>query len=179
MKLFKRDENGPEACSMKAVDEEKLKAAFVRVANKVIKDSDGFIKKMISNIEKVLKENKDEVKLKTIDSRLVELRKQVTNLIRLNSRSSIDSDIYDEEYNRLVLEMENLRSQRLAYTKTEMECKSNYSRVREIEKILNDHEIIKKFDEELFGVLVVQIRVVSLVEVEFILKTGVEVKEII
>ncbi|MDK2800544.1 MAG: hypothetical protein PWP27_1191 [Clostridiales bacterium] len=75
--------------------------------------------------------------------------------------------------------MENLRSQRLAYTKTEMECKNNYERVREIEKILNGHEMIKKFDEELFGVLVEQIRVVSLVEVEFILKIGVVVREIL
>ncbi|WP_069649000.1 recombinase family protein [Caloranaerobacter ferrireducens] len=174
-----RDENGPEACNMKAVDEEKLKAAFVRVVNKVIKDSDGFIKKMMGNIEKVLNENKDEAKLKTIDSRLAELREQITNLIRLNSRSSIDSDIYDEEYNRLVLEMENLRSQRLAYTKTEMECKNNYSRVREIEKILNEYELINSFDEELFRVLVEKIKVVSLIEVEFVLKTGVMVREIL
>lgn len=174
-----REEQGVDACDMKAVDEEKLKAAFVRVANRVIKDSDGFIKKMMGNIEKVLNENKDEAKLKIIDSRLAELREQITNLIRLNSRSSIDSDIYDEEYNRLVLEMENLRSKRLAYTKTEMECKNNYSRVREIEKILNGHEMIKRFDEELFEVLVEKIRVISLVEMEFVLKTGVVVREIL
>ncbi len=55
-----REKQGVDACGMKAVDEEKLKAAFVRVANKVIKDSDGFIKKMMGNIEKVLNENKDQ-----------------------------------------------------------------------------------------------------------------------
>jgi len=75
--------------------------------------------------------------------------------------------------------MENLRSQRLTYTKTEMECKNNYSRVREIEKMLNSHELIKSFDEELFRVLVEKIRVVSLVEVEFVFKTGVVVMEIL
>lgn len=172
-----RDENGSEACSMKEVDEEKLKAAFIRVANKVIKDSDGFIKKMTDNIEKVLNENKNDEELNIIDSKLEMLKEQITNLVRLNSRSSIDRDIYDEEYNRLILEMENLRSQRLAYTKTEMECKNNYSRVRKIEKILNGHEMIKRFDEELFGGLVEEIRVISLVEVEFVLKTGVVGRE--
>ncbi|NLI93924.1 MAG: hypothetical protein GX434_17530 [Peptococcaceae bacterium] len=33
-----RDEKGPEGCSMKAVDEEKLKEAFVRMVNRQIKD---------------------------------------------------------------------------------------------------------------------------------------------
>ncbi|SHK30980.1 hypothetical protein SAMN02745883_01768 [Caminicella sporogenes DSM 14501] len=75
--------------------------------------------------------------------------------------------------------MESLRSKRLAYTKIEMECKDNYSRIREIERILNEHEIIEKFNEELFRVLVEKIRVVSLAEVEFVLKTGVVVREIL
>ncbi len=174
-----RDENGPEACSMKAVDEEKLKAAFIRVANKVIKDSDGFIKKMTDNIEKVLNENKNDEELNIIDSKLEMLKEQITNLIRLNSRSNIDRDIYDEEYNRLAVETENLRSKRLAYTKTEMEFKNNYSRIREIEKMLNERELIDSFDEELFRVMVEKIKVVSLVEVEFFLKTGVVVREIL
>ncbi|WP_242945069.1 hypothetical protein [Caminicella sporogenes] len=79
----------------------------------------------------------------------------------------------------MALEMESLRSKRLAYTKIEMECKDNYSRIREIERILNEHEIIEKFNEELFRVLVEKIRVVSLAEVEFVLKTGVVVREIL
>jgi hypothetical protein len=174
-----RDEKGPKACSMNAVDEEKLKAAFVRVANKVIKDSDGLIKKMMGNIEKVLNENRNEEEIKLIDSRLEELREQITNLIRLNSKNSIDRDIYDDEYNRLFEEMENLRSKRLSYKEAEIEYKNIYSRVKEIEKTLNRHDKIDSFDEELFRILVENIRVVSLVEVEFVLKTGVVIREIL
>jgi len=134
---------------------------------------------MTDNIEKVLNENKNDEELNTIDSKLEMLKEQITNLIRLNSRSNIDRDIYDEEYNRIALEMENLRSKRLAYTKTEMEFKNNYSRIREIEKMLNERELIDSFDEELFRVMVEKIKVVSLVEVEFVLKTGVVVREIL
>jgi DNA invertase Pin-like site-specific DNA recombinase len=174
-----REEQGVDVCNMKAVDEEKLKAAFVRVANRIIKDRDEFVNKMISNIEKVLDENKNNNKRNEIDLRLKELREQISKLIRLKTQSNIDSEIYEEEYNRLALEMESLRSQRLAYTKTEMECKNNYSRVREIEKILKGHELIKSFDEELFRVMAEKIIVISLVEVEFVLKTGVVVREIL
>lgn len=40
-------------------------------------------------------------------------------------------------------------------------------------------EIIKEFDEDLFTALVEQIRGVSLVEVVFALKAGVEVREVV
>ncbi|WP_427340430.1 hypothetical protein [Caloranaerobacter sp. DY30410] len=52
-------------------------------------------------------------------------------------------------------------------------------KIRIIEKILNEHEMIKSFDEGLFGVLVKEIRVISLVEVESVLKTGVVIREIL
>ena len=57
--------------------------------------------------------------------------------------------------------------------------KDTLSRVREIEKMLRGQEIVKEFDEDLFTALVEQIWVKSLVEVVFVLKAGVEVREIL
>jgi len=94
---------------MKSVDEDKLKEAFVRVANRVMKDSGGFISKMMMNIEKVLNESRSSQEIEFIDGQLAELREQVTNLVRLNTQSGLDREIYEEEYNRLVLEMDELR----------------------------------------------------------------------
>lgn len=49
-----RDKKGPEGCSIKAVDGENLKAAFIiRVVNRRIKDKDRFISKILENIERV------------------------------------------------------------------------------------------------------------------------------
>lgn len=52
------------------------------------------------------------------------------------------------------------------------------SRVREIEKMISEQCLLKVFDDNLFSVLVERIRVKSLVEVMFVLKAGVEVREV-
>jgi len=72
-----RDEKGPEGCSMKAVDEEKLKEAFVRMVNRQIEDKDAFISRLVDNIEKVFAEKANSIDVAAIDKRLDELREEI------------------------------------------------------------------------------------------------------
>ncbi|WP_227765074.1 recombinase family protein [Zhaonella formicivorans] len=141
-----RDEKGPQGCSMKAVDEEKLKKAFVRMVNRQIKDTDKFISRMLGNIEKVFAEKANSVNVAAIDKRLDELREEMERLVKLNVKASLDADIYGEEYARITNEMEELRQQRSAFTQAEFKRKDALLRVREIEKMLRGKEIVKEFD---------------------------------
>ena len=75
--------------------------------------------------------------------------------------------------------MEELRQQRSAFTQAEFKQKDALLRVREIEKMLRGQDLLKELDEDLFEALMEQIRVKSLVEVVFVLKAGVEVREIL
>lgn len=169
-----RDEKGPEGCSMKTVDEEKLKKAFVRMVNRQIKDKDKFISRMLGNIEKVFEERANSVNVTAIDKRLDELREEMERLVKLNIKANLDADIYGEEYARITNEMDELRQQRAVFTQAEFKRKDALSRVREIEKMLRERDAVQEFDEELFAALVGQIRVKSLVEVVFVLKAGLE-----
>jgi hypothetical protein len=47
-------QKGKEACAAKAVDEEVLEDAFIRVFNQLYENRYGFIKTLAENIEKVL-----------------------------------------------------------------------------------------------------------------------------
>ncbi|AQS59656.1 MAG: hypothetical protein JG775_1769 [Defluviitaleaceae bacterium] len=67
----------------------------------------------------------------------------------------------------------------MSFTQAEFKWKDTLARVRGIEKMLRGKEIVKEFDEDLFTLLVERIRVKSLVEVVFVLKAGVEVREIL
>lgn len=164
---------------MKAVDEEKLKEAFIRMVNRQIEDKDAFISRLVDNIEKVLAEKVNSVDITAIDKRLDELREEMERLVRLNVKANLDAEIYGEEYARITGEMNELRQQRKGFAQAEFMRRDTFSRVREIEKKLRRQEIVKEFDEDLFTTLVEQIRVKSLVEVIFILKAGVEVREIL
>jgi len=79
---------------MKAVDEEKLKKAFVRMVNRQIKDTDKFISRMLENIEKVFTEKANSVDVAAIDKRFNELREEMERLVKLNVKANLDADIY-------------------------------------------------------------------------------------
>lgn len=173
-------DNGNEACNMQAVDEEKLKAAFVKSINKVIENRETFISNMMENINRVLESKEDSNDLKAINERLEELKEQMMNLVRLNVRSSLDNQIYDEEYQRLEEEMQQLKEKKAKFDNTDLIREKRLQKVKEIKKVLDGREdIIKKFDDELFSQMVEQVKVISLVEVEFVYKSGVMVKEIL
>ncbi|AFV11006.1 hypothetical protein Tph_c07740 [Thermacetogenium phaeum DSM 12270] len=82
----------------------------------------------------------------------------------------------------LTWEMDELRQQHSAFTQAELMRKDTLSRVWEIERMLRERDVVKAFDEDLFAALVEQIRVVSLVEVVFVLKAGghyIQVREVL
>ena len=173
-------DNGNEVCNMQAVDEEKLKAAFVKSINKVIENKEAFISNMMENINRVLESKEDSNELKAINERLEELKEQMMNLVRLNVRNGLDNQIYDEEYQRLEEEMQQLKEKKAKFDNTDLIREKGLQKVKEIKKVLDGREdIIKKFDEELFSQMVEQVKVISLVEVEFVYKSGVMVKEIL
>ncbi|MGY0372329.1 hypothetical protein [Clostridium sp. JNZ J1-5] len=165
---------------MQAVDEEKLKAAFVKSINKVIENKEAFISNMIENINGVLESKEDSNELKVINKRLEELKEQMMNLVRLNVRSGLNNQIYDEEYQRLEEEMQQLKEKKAKFDNTDLIREKGLQKVKEIEKVLDGREdIIKKFDEELFSQMVENIKVISLVEVEIIYKIDIVVKGIL
>jgi hypothetical protein len=102
------------------------------------------------------------------------------NLVRLNVRNGLDSQIYDEEYQRLEEEMQQLKEKKAKFDNTDLIREKGLQRVKEIDKVLDGREdIIKKFDEDLFSQIVEQVKVISLVEVEFVYKTGAIIKEVV
>ncbi len=174
-----RDEQGPKGCNMQAVDEEKLQEAFVRVVNRLITDRDTFVKRMTENIEKVFYEKASKVDVADVDRRLEELRTEIAALVKLNLTAGIDNEIYGEEYNRITGEIEDLRSKRSGVTQAEIIRQETIGRVREIAAVLRDMDGVRDFDEELIGMLVERLKVINLVQVEFVLRTGVEVNELL
>lgn len=172
-----RMENGLKGCSMPALDEEKLQEAFVRVVNQLITDKDSLISRMLENIEKVFHEQVSAVDLATIDRKLEALRGEMAALVKLNLTAGVDDEIYGEEYNRIADGMEDLRNKRSSVTHAETMRQETLARMGEIAGFLREMDSVCEFDEELFGMLVERIKVINLVQVEFVLRSGIGVVE--
>ncbi|MGL5152191.1 MAG: zinc ribbon domain-containing protein, partial [Clostridium sp.] len=173
-------DNGNEACSMKAINEEKLKGAFVKAVNKIIEDKDTFISEIKSNIDKVLNKDNSKDELIILESKLQELKEQMLNLVRLNLKSGLDNQIYEEEYQRLEGEVKSLKERKATIYNKDLINDKVLKKADELQDILNcQGDILKEFDDELFKNIIDKLKVISRVEVEFIFKSGGAIREIL
>jgi len=150
---------GNEACNMKTVKEKALEQAFLRVMNRLIGSKE---------LEKIA----EEYTLEQLGARLEELQKEMISLTKAG---------FDEnEYSTLAREIDLMRDriQRIKGLQTERTLRVKY--VQELQDYLTAQENeISKFDEVIFRRVVEKVKVRSMVEVEFLFKVGVEVREIL
>jgi len=89
-------QKGKEACAAKAVDEEVLKVAFIKVFNQLYENRQEFIKTLAENIEKVLLHKPSEKEIEALENRIEELKTELKKLIRLQTNNGMDDEVYRE-----------------------------------------------------------------------------------
>ncbi len=75
--------------------------------------------------------------------------------------------------------MEELKTKRSSVTVAEISRQETLGRMRDITEALRSMDTIGEFDEDLFGMLIEQVKVIDLVRVEFVLRSGIGIIEII
>jgi DNA invertase Pin-like site-specific DNA recombinase len=146
-------------CDMKAVKEKDLEKAFVRVMNKIIANREAYL---VQEVESAASNYEE------IDAKLEELQQELMDAIRNNQEYSTD-------------EIERLQALKQKVKSDEVDRAWKGRMVREFKAYLDARgsEQVDKFDGDLFRKLVEKVRVESMVEVEFVFKAGVEVREIL
>jgi DNA invertase Pin-like site-specific DNA recombinase len=146
-------------CDMKAVKEKGLEKAFVRAMNRIIANKEAYL---VQEVESVASD------YEAIDARIAELQRELMDAVRNN-----------QEYS--TVEIERLQAYRQKVKSDEVEKAWRIRMVGEFKAYLDarGREQVDKFDGDLFRKLVEKVRVQSMVEVEFVFKVGVEVREIL
>lgn len=171
-------QKGKEVCAAKAVDEEVLKGAFVRVFNQLYEGRDEFIKTLKENIEKILIHKPSNMEIEALDNKIEEMKIELKRLIRFQTSNGIDEEVYLEEYKRVSNELEELRLKRTEIDKDSILKESLKGRVDEIIQVIKGRqEDLEEFDEDIFNALVEKIEIISPTHFVFELKSGVRVEE--
>lgn len=165
-------------CSAKYVRDDVLKAAFITMLNKLI-----FSRKMILRplYEAIRSDSTDESVQRMQElQKLIEKNTEKKNTLRqLRAQSIIDNVMYNQELNLLRKASDDYRNELAVlscYTSAEAH------EVTELEKLLRFAEsapIIEQFDDELFQTFVDHIVVYGRDCIEFKLKCGLTLKEVI
>lgn len=102
------------------------------------------------------------------------------SLIRLNTKTGIDTIDYDAEYSQLAAEIEKFRALRQKILDEETLKVLQIQRINDMREFLHGQTSpLDKFNEDIFRRLIEKVSVKSMVEVTFVFKTGVEVREVL
>lgn len=149
---------------MKAVKEKALEKAFVRVINRLIGEKGGYLEQSDFGEE--------EYRVEELQARIEELQAKMMDL----TKTGFDN----EEYSALAGEIDLLCERMGGVKGRETERLVRDRLVEELRDYLMAQESdISKFDEGIFRRFVEKVRVRSMVEVEFLFKAGVEVREVL
>lgn len=154
---------------MKAIKEKALEKAFIRVMNRLIAEKESFLTRNIYMGPEV---TEGDYMIGELQARIEDLQQKMMCL----AKSGFD----EQEYVTLAGEIDLLREriQRIKGERTERVIREK--QVQELRNYLIEQENeIVKFDEVLFRRLIEKIEVRSMVEVEFVLKVGMEMREVL
>ena len=172
--------DGKDACNAKAVDENVLMDAFVRMFNRIYENRQNFIKTMTANIEMIILLKPDVRETEALDNRIEKLKNALKKLIRFQVNNNVDSEVYNEEYISISGELEEVRKKRLEHDKVNDLKDGLKERFDEILQTINSRqELLEEFDEEIFDALVEKIEILTPTHFVFELKSGMRVEEIV
>lgn len=179
-KCINKEINGIDSCNAKDIRETDLEQAFVRAMNKVIGDKDDFLQNLMANIYRGLAMVQQEYTLEEVETKLKELQNGMMNLVRLNAKAMNGVAALEKEYAKIANEIEKMNERKQKLKDAELDKILRQNRVAEIQEYLRSQDTpMGKFDGVLFRRLIDRVIVHSFVEVTFIFRTGVEVKEIL
>ena len=166
-------------CSMTAIKEEYIKAAFTHLYNKLKSNCDPILIPLLEDLKKLHFSQVYESQIKKLNNRIAELTEQSHVFSRLRSKGYLDSVLFIEQNNLVVKELAELKEQRSAlmdYT----DFDENIAKTQELITLLEQQEdLMEGFDENLFSLIVERITVKSKVGLAFRLINGLELAELI
>jgi site-specific DNA recombinase len=170
---------GKDACDAKAVDENVLMHAFVKMFNKIYENRQSFIKTLTENIEMIILQRPNIRETEALDKRIGELKNELKRLIRFQVNNNVDSEVYNEEYKSISGELEEVRKKRLEHDKVNDLKDGLKQRFDEILQTINSRDsLLEEFDEEIFNALVEKIEILTPTHFVFELKSRMRVEEI-
>lgn len=165
-----------DACSMKSIREDKVKAAFATMMNKLVFGRDSVLKPYSIGLEKNKKaEFLDELNaLEDGMENNLQKRQQIKDLF---SKGFIDPAVFEQENDMLIKEYEEFTTRRNVIISQISGGDERKASLKELLHFTAEGQMLSEFDEDLFARFVDRIIVYSRTEIGFVLKCGPIFKE--
>jgi site-specific DNA recombinase len=163
-------------CSMQFIRDEDIKTAFVTMINKLIFGRKLILQPLLDALRGM--SNSDNL------SRIHELEKQIEKnaeqrelLVKLMAKGYLEAALFNRENNELQMEADSYMGQKEALIHALNGELSKVQEVSNLIKFTNKAEMINTFNEQIFNEHIEKIIVFSRVEIGFVLKCGITLRE--
>ena len=163
-------------CSMKYVRDDEIKAAFVRMINKLVFGHSLVLKPYIGSLKKCSKDYALN-KIQKLQSDLIDNAQKRETLSKLMAQGYIDRIIYTEESNRLLTQSDSYKAEIDTLTKNISGEAAHITAALDLLNFTEKGVMLDGFNDELFTNTVDRIIVVSRNEIVFELNCGLKLKE--
>lgn len=164
-------------CSQKAVREDLIQAAFVRLWNRLSSNYEEILIPMLAALKAIQTNPEQEQEIEQIENQIQGVKMQSHMLSKVLTEGGIGSAIFIEKQNRLGEQLENARK-RLRQLQNQKAFEREISQTEYLVTILRRRPtILDVYDEELFLLIIEQIRVQPDRKLVFRLKNGLELPE--
>lgn len=168
----------------KFIREDVLKGMFVELYNLIVKNKHKTKDKLLNAIKSTLKEENYQKEIDKLNIELDKYNSKLSKLVDMQLDGIIDKDIYIKKEQEIKLQITEIETKITELSNLKNTNNDISSKIKEIEKIMNEPTLIKEFDKETFDSIVERIILGEIDEngnsnpnvVRFILKTGTEYK---
>lgn len=147
--------NGKKYCPhSKGIEEEVIEKAFMESYRQVCHNNVDVTNEFLKTVEEELKDNTLAKELKKISSQLDKILKKEKELVELRLSESISLDVYQEKYNEIALSKEKLVEEKRVLELTLQDEKALKVRLEGFKKLLESNKYLEEFDRSVFESIV-------------------------
>ena len=161
---------------MKFIRDDDLKRAFLTMMNKLVFGNDLVLKPLLISIT-TSNSKKNIHSMEDIEKDMQGNEEQRKQLNTLLTRGYLESPVFAEAHNKLVMEYEQLTAKRDLLYRMDNAGYTMEQVLSDLVSFLNGAEPFTEWDDSLFERFVEKVKVLSREEVEFELKFGLKLKE--
>ena len=156
---------------------DEIKAAFVKVTNRIITDREFYLTELNSLLEELGDTTELEAERKMLDEQMSVTAKTATDMIAKNARIAQNQSDYNEKYEAVIRRYEEMRQKRDAIKERVGEVSSRPRKLEMfIETIKDLPELFTEFDIGVWAAMVESVTVYSKQRMVFRLTCGMEVE---
>ena len=149
---------GKNSCpECKAVEEKIIENAFVKAFNILCTDNKTIVEEFLQNVEQGLQARDNRKLLNKIDGEIRNIENKISKLLDLHLEDKIDKVNYEEKYNQLKKELQDLKTEKTELYKVQDEENNIKDRIASFRKLFESKEPLTEFDREVFKNLVEEV----------------------